>query len=112
SVTDKLTVTPGLRFDWFGDVHTATLNPRLGVRYQLFPITAIKAGVGLYSQDPQPQDFQKDFGNPQLRPEHAIHYGLSVEQGLMPGMIFEATGFYKELFNLVASVPYKTQRDG
>ena len=108
----KLTITGGLRYDWFGDVSSSTFNPRMGLKYQLFDLTTIKAGLGLYSQDPQPQDYDKNFGNPTLRPENALHVGLSVEQALFPGAIFEATGFFKWLYDLSAPTTGDVQLDG
>jgi outer membrane receptor protein involved in Fe transport len=111
-ITRSLTVTPGLRFDWFGSIQRIGFDPRLGVRYQLTPITAVKAGIGQYTQDPQPTDVSRSIGNPHLRPERAIHYALSVEQGIWPGLMFEATGFYKSLSDLVVTSNQRLLVDG
>jgi TonB family protein len=100
---DRLTITPGLRYDLFSALRRGAFNPRLGVRLQLTPITVVKAGIGLYSQDPQAQDYDKVFGNPLLKPESSLHAALTIEQGIYPGVLFEATAFYKELWDLVVT---------
>ena len=94
-------LVPGLRFDyWSGLAHPA-FNPRLQAKWTPAARTTIKAGLGLYSQDPQPFDYDPTFGNPRLRPESAIHASAGIEQGLLPGLSVEVTGFYKHLYNLV-----------
>ena len=108
----RVTLTPGLRFDYFSALSRQAFNPRLSGRVQLSPFTWLKAGVGLYSQDPQPPDYDPNFGNPSLRPESAIHYALTVEQGILPGLMAEVTGFYKDLYDLVAVSNAFVQRDG
>ncbi len=108
----RLTLTPGLRFDYFSALAHQAFNPRLSARVQLSPFTWIKGGVGVFSQDPQPPDYDPNFGNPKLRPESALHYALTVEQGLLPGLMAEVTGFYKDLYDLVATSNAFVQRDG
>jgi len=66
-------------------------------------LTAVRAGAGLYSQDPQPPDYDAHFGNPNLRPETALHLSLSVEQAIYRGLTIEVTGFYKQLWDLVVT---------
>jgi outer membrane receptor protein involved in Fe transport len=99
---DRLTITPGLRLDYFSPLEHVAFNPRLTARVAVARFTTIKAGVGIFSQDPQPPDYDRNFGNPKLRPESAIHYALTIEQGLFPGLMAEVTGFGKQLYDLVA----------
>src|SRR5262249_3399224 len=121
--TPRLSLTPGLRFDYFSALGGQSFNPRFASRVQLSPMTWLKTGVGLYSQDPQPPDYNPNFGNPRLRPEPAIHYALTVEQGILPGLMAEVTGFYKDLYDLVVvsdnflqgagqAVPERKSNDG
>lgn len=110
--TRRLTLTPGLRFDYYSRLARPSFNPRLSARFQLSAYTWLKAGVGLYSQDPQPPDYDPNFGNPRLGPESAIHSALTVEQGLYPGLMLELTGFYKQLYDLVAPSSHLVLRDG
>ncbi|MSP60022.1 MAG: TonB-dependent receptor [Myxococcales bacterium] len=106
--TARLTISPGMRLDYYSPLSQPSLNPRLSARLQVTPITVLKAGIGLYSQDPQPFDYDPTFGNPRLRPESAHHYALTVEQGLYPGLMLEVTGFYKHLYDIV--VPSSSPR--
>lgn len=108
----RLSLTGGLRFDYYSALKSQSFNPRLTARYQVSPFTWLKGGVGLFSQDPQAPDYNKGFGNPQLRPESAVHYALTLEQGLLPGLMIELTGFYKQLYDLVAPSSQFVQRDG
>ncbi|MFI5289874.1 MAG: TonB-dependent receptor domain-containing protein, partial [Polyangia bacterium] len=98
--TEKLVITPGLRFDWYSALHHPSFDPRLTASYQVARFTTLKAGVGLFSQSPQSTDFDPQFGNPALRPEQALHTTLSLEQGIAPGVMLTLTGFYKHLWDL------------
>jgi outer membrane receptor protein involved in Fe transport len=100
--SDRVTVTPGMRFDWYSPLHLPTFDPRLTARFQLAKVTWLKTGIGLYSQSPAPTDYNSQYGNPYLRPEHAIHAGLGIEQGILPGLMLELSGFYKYLYDLAA----------
>ena len=100
-----LLVLPGLRFDYYSDIHQATFAPRLTVRYQLTKPVALKAGVGLFYQEPDVQNGQtdKNFGNPDLKAERAIHYSAGVEWKPREHINLDVTGFYKDLSNWVSS---------
>jgi TonB family protein len=100
---DRFAVTPGIRLDYYSPLIRLSFDPRLTARLQLAKYTWLKAGLGLYSQDPQPPDYDPHFGNPRLGPEHSIHAALTVEQGLYAGLMLEVTGFYKHLYDLVTT---------
>jgi TonB family protein len=110
--TDKLTLSAGLRFDWFSQLRRPGFNPRLSVKWQLWRFTALRAGLGTYTQSPTAIDFNPVYGNPRVRPESALHTQLTLEQGLYKGLMLEVTGFYKHLYDLVATSPAFTERDG
>ena len=95
----NLLILPGLRFDYFSDISQATFAPRLTVRYQLTKPVALKAGVGLFYQQPDIGSGQadKNFGNPDLKAEWAIHYSLGVEWKPREHINLDLTGFYKDL---------------
>src|SRR5207302_7409752 len=101
-----------LRFDWYSVLQHPSVNPRLSASFRLARFTWLKAGVGLYSQPPQPTDYVAQFGNPLLRPESALHTALTLEQGLAPGLIGEVTGFYKHLYDLAATSSAFVEQDG
>jgi outer membrane receptor for ferrienterochelin and colicin len=95
----NLLILPGLRFDYFSDISQATFAPRLTVRYQLTKPVALKAGVGLFYQEPDIASGQadKNFGNPDLKAEWAVHYSLGVEWKPREHINLDLTGFYKDL---------------
>jgi len=96
----RVTIVPGLRFDYYSPLRLSSFNPRLSMSVQAAKYTVIKMGVGLYSQPPISIDYNPVFGNPRLRPEQALHTQLSIEQGILPGLQAELTGFYKHLYDL------------
>ncbi len=99
----RVTVTPGLRFDYFNLLRRWTLDPRLSARLQLSPLTWLKLGAGLYAQDPAVQDYFSAFGNDRLRLERAAHLSLAVEQAVWRGLTVELTGLYKHLWDFAGS---------
>ena len=76
-------------------------EPRLALRYQLTPRVALKGAVGLYAQPPDPTAFSRDFGNPNILPEHGTQYVVGAEGELWPGLTAEIDLFWKNLRDLV-----------
>jgi TonB family protein len=109
---EKVTITPGLRFDFYSPLRLPSFDPRLTMRFQVAKYTALKTGVGHFSQPPLSTDYNPVFGNPRLRPEKAIHTSLGIEQGLLPGLVGEVTGFYKHLYDLSTPTQNFELREG
>ncbi len=107
-----LQIFPGVRFDYFSDIGETTWAPRLTTRYQFNERWAAKGGVGLFYQAPSVDESNKDFGNPDLTPERAIHYTLGGEWKPRKYLTFEVTGFYKDLDNLVSRTDATKVEDG
>jgi TonB family protein len=103
--TARLSLVPGGRVDYLGDVQRWTFDPRLTARYQLTATTTIKGGVGLFSQAPSGSESLPVLGNPHLRPGRAEHYSLGVEQEVGTSLKLTAEGFYKRLSNLIVDSP-------
>jgi TonB family protein len=100
---DGLLVIPGLRIDRFGGSEDVTIDPRLAVRYQLDLKTTFKGGAGVFHQDPQPQELDPTFGDPELKPEASSQVALGVERLLWKDRLsLDATVFYKFLYNRIA----------
>lgn len=103
----RLTITPQFRLDVFSNTAYGTTTtfvrpePRLTARYQLTPWLAPKLAIGLYDQAPQPLDFSRVFGNPDLKPEHGVHYVGGFDLDPRPGLHVAVEGFYKNLSDLV-----------
>jgi len=98
-------VLPGVRLDWNRNIQRWSLDPRLGVRWEVVPGTVLKAGYGVFQQAPQPQETAKEVGNPELRQERALHASAGVEHRFGDGLEVELTGFHKQLDRLVVRNP-------
>jgi TonB family protein len=105
SPTDRLTLVPGGRVDYIGDIRRWTVDPRLTARYQLGETTTIKGGAGLFSQAPDFGEVLPVVGNPNLRPPRAQHYSAGVEQIVGARLKVTAEGFYKRLSLLTVNSP-------
>jgi TonB family protein len=110
--TERFTITPGMRFDWYSALNLPTFDPRLTARFQLGKYSWLKTGIGLYSQAPAATDYNATYGNPDIRPEHAIHAAVGWEQGILPGLMLELSCFYKYLYDLAAPSDQFTVRRG
>jgi TonB family protein len=109
---DGLRLLPGLRLDLYADGDQPVVDPRLNVRYELVDGTTLKAGLGSYSQPPDPQQADADTGNPDLLPERSWHYGLGLEQRLWDRVDLQLDLFYKTVGNVVRSTDAVVERDG
>jgi TonB family protein len=99
-LTPRLRLSPGVRLDWFALTSAVTLDPRVEARWQLSRRSSLKGAVGLYSQEPEPQDTDPNFGNPHIGPEHALHLGAGFERLLGAGLRVSVEAFYKYLYDL------------
>jgi len=80
-VTPKLRLLPGLRADSYViQAQTMlTFDPRLTARYQASKTVLAKAYAGMFHQPPQPEAVDARFGNPDVGPELAYHFGAGGE---------------------------------
>lgn len=101
-VSKRLELTAGARVDYFGDVKKFGVDPRLNARLVLGN-TALRAGVGLFSQPPDYNETLAGYGNPHLSPVRALHYGAGVEQSFGRYGMLSLDGFYKQLSRLVVN---------
>lgn len=93
-----LTIVPGVRtdhYDWAGR-HRWFVDPRVTARWVLDEekTWVLKGGVGVFSQPPTEFRLDPDFGNPDLEPEWAIHYGLGIEHQISEAISIDVQGFY------------------
>jgi len=80
-VSKRLKLIPSLRLDTYmiDGQERVSVDPRLVARYLLKPTLTGKAYIGEFSQPPQPEAFDRRFGNPEVGLEHATHTGVGVE---------------------------------
>ena len=103
--SDRLTLIPGGRFDYFGDVDRWAFDPRFTGRYQLLEGTTLKGGVGLFTQASEIAESAPIIGNPHLKPSRALHYGMGFEQQVGERLQISIEGFAKRLERLVVESP-------
>jgi hypothetical protein len=94
-------LSPGVRADYYGEFDAWSVDPRLSTRLELGANTALKAGVGRYSQPPQFWMSVPEVGNPELDPYHALQTSLGIEQGFGPTAKLGVEVFYKYLDDMV-----------
>ncbi len=103
----RFTYLPGLRLGYYNQTNEVLPEPRLALRYALDQGLTLRGATGLYSQAPPPQDFDKNYGNPNLTSERAIHATIGAEkdfrEGGADGWVTSSDLFYKYLTNLVQS---------
>jgi hypothetical protein len=97
----ELLIAPGVRVDYYGEIEDSSVDPRVAVRYELTPSTALKGGVGYYSQPPQSWQSIPGVGNPGLKHFRAFQSSAGVEQQLGSAGSVSAEGFYKRVEDLV-----------
>jgi TonB family protein len=99
----SLLLVPGVRLDRLAFAKEWVTQPRLTARWSVVDRVTLKAGAGLFSQDPTPDAVDPNFGNPNLKSEKAWHYSAGVEYKPRPYITIDATGFYKDITNLVSA---------
>ena len=105
-ILPQLTLTPGLRADLYhygpAEPHlTATVTPRLSVRWDPSERLALKAGLGMYSEGARNGDAAQPFGNPSILPERAWQATLGAEVRPLDGVFLSVEAFYKSLSQLI-----------
>lgn len=109
-------IIPGARLEryYYGEAEPFVFDPRVSMRQELGKQWVLKGGVGLFHQPPTPDEISKDFGNPELEYEEAIHYALGAEWKAPEEYPFtvDLTLFYKDLTKLVSRSNDTVERDG
>jgi TonB family protein len=109
---EELKLIPGVRVAYYGPLKEVGIDPRLNLRYSLFEGITLKGGIGYHKQMPQPQEWIKGLGNPELITESAIHYSLGVEIRPLKRVFFDFQFFLKELQDLTVISQRKVMREG
>jgi TonB family protein len=103
-VFDALDVVAGVRLDYFREINSWSVNPRLSTRLALSPQWALRGGVGLFSQPPEFAESAVGVGNPNLNPIRSIHTGLGVDLRFPEERLsFTLDGFYKHITDRVVA---------
>jgi TonB family protein len=95
----------GLRLDYFSEITSFSVDPRLTTIFSVRDDMRVKLGAGLFSQPPEFQESDASIGNPDLTPIKAVHLGAGWEYDAFPGARFGVEGFYKYLWDRPVSTP-------
>ncbi|MCB9464339.1 MAG: TonB-dependent receptor [Candidatus Eisenbacteria bacterium] len=100
--TDRLVLTPGLRFDYYEQLDEGALGERLAARYGLGGGHTLTASVGTYNQSPQPigQSTDPVYGNPELPSTKALHTTLGDEWTLDGQRSLEVEAYYNRQWDV------------
>ncbi|HEY4183028.1 MAG TPA: TonB-dependent receptor [Kofleriaceae bacterium] len=97
-----LSITGGVRVDYFGEIMEWAVDPRATATYAR-GATTFKAGVGRFSQPPEEGHALKGLGNPNLEAEHAIHYDVGVDHQFTDRISLGVEGYYKDLQHMIVA---------
>jgi hypothetical protein len=114
SPVDALRIVPSVRGEYLHDTGEFVVDPRLSVRADVhpgFPRTTLKAGIGVYTQPPLPQESIEPFGTPGVEANRSLHSSFGIEQELAHGLELSMEGFYKQLWNLVVARAAEDEAD-
>jgi TonB family protein len=98
-------VTPGVRADYNTFIDQGSIDPRLSMRFDATETTALKAGVGRFSQSPDERFVAAAIGNPNLKMTHALHASAGVEHKVTETFTASVEGFAKWLDGMTTQTP-------
>ncbi|MFN3597919.1 MAG: TonB-dependent receptor [Rubricoccaceae bacterium] len=112
AASERLTLTAGLRADYFSFTNEWTLAPRASATLRLAPETALSAAVGVYHQAPTYRELRGDPApgesilgalNRDLRSQRAVQLVVGGER-FFPArrLALRAEGYYKHLDRLIS----------
>lgn len=87
------------------------VDPRLTMRWDLWPKTTLKGAFGTYHQVPQPQELSPETGNPDLEELRAVQLIGGVEQGLTREISLDLQLYWTNRDKLVQSTGRVRARD-
>ncbi|MFZ4713316.1 MAG: TonB-dependent receptor [Bacteriovoracaceae bacterium] len=116
SAESPWTFAPNLRLERFWITKDYMVSPRGNIRYQYSDSLTLRLASGLYYQPTLPQERDKDFGNPDLKPPKSVHlstgFSKDFRAGSSNGFIWNSSVFYKQLSNLVIPSSKLVSRNG
>lgn len=103
----RLTITPGLRYDYDGFSRESLVSPRLSLSWQQDPATRVWVGAGTFYQAPRYFDLAANPANGDLENEKSTQVSLGAERYLRDDVRLSAEIYYQDLDELVV-IPDRT----
>ncbi len=109
AITDTVSLTAGLRYDYYDDIGSST-NPRLGLVWELIKDVDLKLLYGESFRAPTFDELYStnnpaSIGNEDLKPEEMQSYEVSLGYNPFKGPAVSATGFYNNFTDKIELVP-------
>ena len=90
------TVTTGVRVDHWALTSDTQPSPWLQVAWPLTHALTMRAGGGIYRQEPDFMETKGARGTPELAPEHATQQDVALEGRFAKGMKWQVSGYSRE----------------
>ncbi len=110
-ITNRFTVDPGIRFDYYTILGNVYVSPRLSASYALDQRSTVRGSIGRFLQSP---GYEKIFGQSQffdltdreamhrLQPEEAHHYVFGIDRWFSNSLYLRIEGYVKDFVNLIS----------
>ena len=103
-----LSVTLGLRLDYFNLTNRVSVGPRGSLRFNMPGDSELRFAYGRYEISPYPWQIVPGFGNPELKENTAVHYIVELEREISPQTRLKIAGYQKNFRDLIT----RDQREG
>jgi hypothetical protein len=100
----RVSVRPGVRFDYFGLARQGTADPRLSVVERASGDVAFTESLGVYHEPPMVTDLDPIFGQRLLQPPQSVQASVSAEAPLFELFIGKATVYAQKQDQLPVDV--------
>jgi len=101
---DAISITPGVYGQYYTHNNDYSIEPRIGIKWDVSPRASLSFGSGLFSQlQPRQVYFYEEEGiekNKNLHMSKSLQYVLGYNQKLGVGMHLKTEVFYQHLFNI------------
>ncbi len=110
SLTDHVSVLPGVRAEYNGFNGTTTLSPRLSAAVTVTERLTLRAATGVYYQQPELRIISFDGRNALLENERAVHYIFGMTAYLADDVKLTTEVYQKTLNDLIIKSDRTSQR--
>lgn len=97
----RLTINPGLRYDYSGFSDQQSVSPRISGSFNLDRNNSINFAAGLYFQDPQFSDVAAQPAGNILKQEQIQEYIIGYRRYFTPDLKLTVEGWYKNLSHMI-----------
>lgn len=104
TVRERLTLTPGLRYDWDGLAGESLLSPRISASLALDPRTRLSLAGGVYYQYPRFLEVAADPSNLDLDNERSVQAVVGFSRYLRNDLRFSAEAYYHWMNDLIVEI--------